>query len=131
VTHPTLLLLVGALLLTGAAMAKRVGPPEVKPLTVGGVTYRAGHTADSRGNRGTVEAVDATTGKRRWLVTVYDVPYRPGLETDVQDVFIKSLEVEGTCLRVTDERGVVRCVDLETGAVKPVLPLPEAGSEKR
>jgi hypothetical protein len=100
----------------GPAMAKRAGPPVVPPLVHQGVTYRAGHARDDRGNRGTVEATDAA-GQRLWTVTVYEVPYTPGLETDVQDVFIARLGVDGRCLRVTDERGRAWCVDLRTGAV--------------
>ena len=122
-----LLFLVSVLLFESVAMAKRVAPPEVKPLVHQGVTYRAGHARDARGNRGTVEAVEVSTGKRLWIVTVYEIPYKAGLETDVQDVFIKSLAIDGGCLRVTDERGKSYCVELETGAVHRLISPHDAG----
>lgn len=125
--HGARLFFMGTLLLGGMALAKRVAPPEVKPLMHHGVTYRAGHARDSRGNRGTVEAVEASTGKRLWIVTVYEIPYQAGLETDVQDVFIKSLAIDDGCLRVTNERGKSYCVELETGAVHRVISPHDAG----
>lgn len=122
-----MLVVAGVVLLGSVALAKRVAPPEVKPLVHQGVTYRAGHARDPHGNRGTVEAVDASTGKRLWIVTVYDIPYKAGLETDVQDVFIKSLAIDDGCLRVTDERGKSYCVERETGAVHRVISPHDAG----
>jgi hypothetical protein len=127
VNHVARLFFAGALLVGGVALAKRVAPPEVKPLVHQGVTYRAGHARDARGNRGTVEAVEVSSGKRLWIVTVYEIPYKAGLETDVQDVFIKSLAIDDGCLRVTDERGKSYCVERETGAVHRVISPHDAG----
>jgi len=100
------------------AAAKRVAPAEVKPVVHDGVSFRAGHSADKNGNRGTVEAVDIQTGKRLWMVTVYEIAYQKGLETDVQDVFIKTLAIQGSCLLVTNEERATFCVDLKTHTVK-------------
>jgi len=97
--------------------AKRAKPAEVKPLVHEGVSYRAGHSADDKGNGGTVEAVDVHTGKRLWMVTVYEVPY-DDRETDVQDVWITTLAIEKRCLVVTNERQARFCVDLNTHTVK-------------
>ncbi len=112
-------------LLATASTAKRAAPAEVKPLVQGGVSFRAGHSADENGNRGTVEAVDVNTGKRLWRVTVYEIAYEKNLESDVQDVFIKKLAIQDRCLLVTTERRETFCIDLKTQAVKK---LPESAA---
>jgi hypothetical protein len=114
----TLSLVLLAALTPASVLAKRATPKPVQPLVRGGVSYRAGHLKDATGNSGTVEAVEVASGRQLWSVTVYQIPLRPGLETDVQDVFITRLELDGSCLRVTDERQVQYCIDLLTQRVQ-------------
>jgi hypothetical protein len=115
----------GTALVVQDAMAKRVAPPRVKPLMHKGVTYTAmgqplGKTAS--GKKGFVAAVAATdskTGKQLWRAKAYEIIYKPKLETDVQDVWIKSLQVKGRHLIVTNEKNQQFGLDLKTG--KPSL----------
>jgi hypothetical protein len=93
---------VAALILFGLLSplaAKRLPPPDVKPVTAAGVEYRAAHEryyegAKPAGLRNFVEAREAKTGKVLWRVTVYEIKYQAGLETDVQDVYITALELD-------------------------------------
>ncbi len=53
---------------------------------------------------GYLEAKDLKRKKVLWLSEVYSVSYVPGMETDVQDVFITSIVPEGKNLLITDEK---------------------------
>lgn len=93
-------------------MRKRVSPPDVRPVTLDGVRYEALHWGRARGlaqNGGYLLATDVVSGRALWTARVYAIDYLPQLETDVQDIFIRSLDVAagGRELRVVDERG--RC----------------------
>lgn len=105
----------------GLPAAKRVGPPDVEPVTIDGVRYEAVHWGRERGlgqNGGYLEAVDAASGASLWLLQVYAIDYDPDLEEDVQDVFIETLKAgpRGT-LKVVDERGRRYAVDPATRTV--------------
>jgi hypothetical protein len=112
-----------ALLLLGPAAAlvaaKRPPVPVVKPVTVGGVEYRVEHDRykgkDGPGGlREYVLARDAKSRKQLWKVMVYDIAYRPGLETDAQDVYITALEPDekkGLIVRTEDKKKSYR-IDL-------------------
>lgn len=103
---------------------KRVGPPQVEPVTVGEVRYEALHWGRERGleqNGGYVVAVDASSGRQLWTARIYRIEYVPKLETDVQDIFIRSIEpsANGRELLVTDERGRRFVLDLTTHDTRP------------
>jgi len=98
-------------------LAKRTAPAEVSPVVHEGVSYRAGYVHDERGGRGTLEAVEVASGKPLWTVTVYEVHYQNGLETDVQDVYIRTLAIQDGCVVVTTERDVSYCVNPKTRRV--------------
>lgn len=104
---------------------KRVGPPAVEPVIVNGVRHEALHWGRTQGldqDGGYVVAMDMASGHELWTVRVYRIDYLPGLETDVQDIFIESLVLaEGDRqLLVTDERGRKFMLDLASHAVMPV-----------
>ena len=104
---------------------KRVGPPDVAPVTVGDVRYEALPWGRERGldqNGGYVVAKDAATGRELWVARIYRIEYVPKLETDVQDIFIRSLAPsdDGHDLVVTDERGREFQLDLATHDARPV-----------
>src|SRR5262245_8195426 len=104
--------------------AKRPPASVVPPVSAGGVEYRAVHERDVKeGIKGLVEARDKKTGKALWRVKVYEVVYRPGLETDVQDVHITSLALNGRggLLVRTEDRKAYR-LDLTKRTVVPVPP---------
>jgi hypothetical protein len=104
--------------------AKRVGPPEVPPVTVGRMRIEAMHWGKDRGlgqNGGYIAAFDRASGNELWTLKVYDVHYDPKMESDVQDIFIKSMSKSffGQKLKITDEHDRRYVIDLDTQKVLP------------
>ncbi len=104
---------------------KRAGPAPVMAVSKGGVKYVAVQWGKARGlpqNGGYIAAVDETTGRELWLLSVYDVEYDPSMEEDKQDVFITRLSLARTPdrLLIEDERGRCYSVDLKTKWVSTV-----------
>ena len=95
------------------AMAKRGAPKPVPPVKAGNIEYRVSHE-----HMGTVEAWDLTTSKMVWRKEIYTVKYDEKLEKDVQDVFVKSIDLKGTVLTVKNERGSEYELDLTAQKVK-------------
>jgi hypothetical protein len=103
---------------------KRVAPPEIPAITIGGLRYEALLWGRERGlgqNGGLIDIVEASTGKSVGVIKVYAIEYQSQLETDVQDVFFESMtaSVDGKQLMVTDEKGRRFQVDLEQRTAKP------------
>ena len=92
--------------------ANRLDPITVSPLRYRGIEYRAPHW---NGKMGFIEAYDVNTGKKLWGKQVYKVIYEPMLETDVQDIFITSLKIDGGSLIVENEKGDRYRLDPTTG----------------
>jgi outer membrane protein assembly factor BamB len=112
--RPILLLIV---LSFGAspAYAKRGAPPDVPPIAVNGIEYSAPHwgrTSGKQQNGGYIEARDLKTGKLLWELRIYEIKYDPELETDVQDVFITSMQLADGKVYVANEAGDKFVVDL-------------------
>jgi hypothetical protein len=106
----------------GGPAGKRVGPPAVSPVTVGGFRFEVVHWGRERGfaqNGGYLAAVDPATGEEKWTVRVYETVYDPDLEQDVQDIFIRTLRVRDGRVEVTDERDRRFLVDPATRSVTP------------
>ena len=106
----------------GMPAGKRVGPADVNPVTTNGVRYEVLHWGRERGleqNGGYIVAVDSTSGKELWLAKIYKANYKPKLETDVQDVFIRSIELsdDNKLLNIIDENGHQFTLDLNTQKV--------------
>jgi len=99
-------------LLSGSMVhAKRNAPEDVPSIDRSKVEYRAPHAQ--------MGCVEAWQGKTLiWRRQIYVVKYTVGLERDVQDVFIKTIELKGNVLVVTNERKSEYEVDLETLEVK-------------
>jgi hypothetical protein len=104
-----------ALLLPSLALAKRVAPAKVEPVTYQGVRYIA---PNDDGRRGYIEAWDIRTNKKLWDLTVFTNRIDPTLEGDVQWVFIKELNIRDGALVVTSERDETYRVDLKTKTVR-------------
>jgi hypothetical protein len=100
------------------AYAKRDPPKEVRPVSQSGVEYSATYRGFDCGSRsavpetgGYVQARD-TSGRLLWELRVYEVKYDCNIETDVQDIFIKSLKIAGNDLQVVNEKEDKFVVDL-------------------
>jgi hypothetical protein len=109
----------------GMPKPKRVGQPDVEPVTIGGMRFEVLRKTRARGfdqNGGIIAAVDAVSGKEQWTLKVYTIHYIPKLETDVQDIFITALSklAKETKLLVSDERGRRFEVDIAARSVKPL-----------
>ena len=113
---------------TGPAMPApdRLPPPEVAPVTTGGVRYEVIHWGRDAGfeqNGGHIRAVDPATGASLWTLEVYHIDYDPdGIEYDGQDIFIRKMSKAwfANRLDIEDERGRRYRVDLKTRAVTAV-----------
>ena len=108
------------LLATLLAEAKRGAPAEVLPVTVGNIKYSAPHRNGTHKQMGFIEARDLKSGKLIWSRQIYAVKYDPDLEGDVEDVFIKSITVEGNHLIITNERNSKYQLDLNSLEVKVI-----------
>jgi hypothetical protein len=123
---PGYLVLLALMLIATPCLAKRTNPPEVPPVESGGIRYLAPNTS---GRVAYVEAWEIRNGKKLWTVAVFTNRIRPGLEEDVQWVYIRKLEVVDGRLVATDEEGRTHFVDLKKQAPeagKTVLILPDA-----
>ena len=97
------------------ASPKRAAPPEVGPVTIDGTTYRQ-HFGPVEGigqNSGLLAAWSPGADRPDWVIAVYPVTYRAGLERDVQEVYFASMaRGDGPVLIVTNERGKRFAVDV-------------------
>ena len=101
---------------------KRVGPKDVNPITLNGIRYEVLHWGRERGleqNGGYIVAKDSVSGKELWLSKIYSIEYKPKLETDVQDVFIRAIELsdDKKFLKIFDEDNRQFILDLATQKV--------------
>lgn len=108
--EPATLLVQAAEQLDASLDFESADEPEAVSLSLHGVRYQAVQWGKARGlpqNGGYISAVDEKTGVELWLVQVYQIKYDPGLEGDVQDVFIRKISVgkdENTLLIENDKR---------------------------
>jgi outer membrane protein assembly factor BamB len=112
--YPTVMAVVAAVIFLWPvlAFAKRRAPKPAPPVVSEGVEYRAPLSVEQPGH---VEAVELATGKKLWDTEVYHVWIMPLAETDVQWVFITSLQIQNGKLLVSNEDGRRYRVDLKTG----------------
>ena len=98
--------------------AKRAVPSKVLPVQVGSIEYSAPHRNGSNKQMGFIEARDLKSGGLIWSRQIYAVKYDLELEGDVQDIFIKSIAVQGNNLIITNERNSEYQLNLKTLHVK-------------
>ncbi len=110
-----LVLVAVSLLLPSLALAKRVAPAKVEPVTYQGVRYIA---PNDDGRRAYIEARDVRTNKKLWDLTIFTNRIDPTIEEDVQWVFIKALNIRDGALIVTSERDKIYRVGLKTKTVR-------------
>lgn len=100
-------------LVTTFVVAKRLPPKPVTPVVSEGIRY----SADGDGRNQYVVATDMKSGNKLWRVRVFHNQIKPGLEEDVQWVFITDLKLVGSSVFVKDERERCYSVDLKTRRV--------------
>ena len=113
--------IIGLCLLGGymsSVHAKRKAPARVEPVELAGVRYAVDPWATENGTRikgGVIKAHNLETNAVLWSLTVYVVEQTPGLESDVQDVFIKRLSIDPSKKRliIENERNHTYWVDVE------------------
>src|SRR3990172_9377104 len=94
-----------------SAWCKRSGAPVVEPVICDGTKCIA---PNDDGIREYVEAWDVKTEKKLWEATIFINSIQPGLEKDVQWVFIERLQCEKGNLLITDEHSRQFLLNLKT-----------------
>ncbi len=106
-------MIVLSLLSTPMVFAKRATPAQVAAVRMGEMELRA-----PTSQLGCVEAWDTKHNELLWRRQIYVVRYTAGLERDVQDVFIRSMEMKDNVLIVTNENQSEYVLNLETLEVR-------------
>jgi hypothetical protein len=91
--------------------AKRKTPKEVSDIRYDSLILQ-------RSEMEYVQALDSATKIILWKKKIYNVSYIPGMETDVQDVFIDSMYLQNKLLIIRNERKKWFSLDLQTLKVK-------------
>lgn len=112
-------------MIPGLPEASRAPPPVVPPVVHAGVRYEqlddqrlAGIDPDAN----YLVARDVVSNAVLWTLQIYRTEVVPGLETDVQAVYFKSLQLseDATELLIADEIGRHFVVDLAARSVRQV-----------
>lgn len=103
--------------------ADRIPPANVSPIIIEGIRYEVIHWGKDWGlwqNGGYISAIEMASGKELWVLKIYDVTYDPGMEKDVQDIFIKSMSKPffSKKLKIVDEKGRKFIVDITNRSVR-------------
>ena len=89
--------------------AKRALPKKVESVARDGIRYSAPVFSESSNHKqlsGYIQAWDTRANKKLWELKVYDIKYDPGLEKDVQEIYITSLTFDSAGnLIVANEAG--------------------------
>jgi hypothetical protein len=107
--------LLTALTMVPLSLAKRLPPPNVKPVLSNGVEY----SAHGDGTHAWVAATEVATSKELWTAKVFSIHthWWKG-EEDNQWVYISDLKLEPNALLIKDERERCYSLDLNTRRVK-------------
>lgn len=113
------------LLLANSAMAKRAAPAEIPAIVTEQAVFSAPHFAFENGmqqNGGVILAHDPKTKKLLWRMQIYKTTYTQTKETDVQDVFLKTLRYDEVhhLLIMSDETSRVFVLNLATKKVTQI-----------
>ncbi len=93
------------------SQAKRAAPKEVPDIRYDSLILQ-------RSGMEYVQALDSSSKKILWKKKIYNVIYTPGLETDVQDVFIDSMYLRDRQLIIRNESKEWFSLDLQTFKVR-------------
>lgn len=94
--------------LSSTVFAKRLAPPEVKPLTHAGLRYEIPHWVSdipkATHNGGYIRVVNTRNNVVICTKEVYVVKIDPQLESDVQDNFIRRIRIEKNEMIIESEK---------------------------
>lgn len=106
------------LLSLSSAFAKRSAPPEVSPIIHNGYEYSADYCGGLFSGKGVVIIKNIKTGVIVRRITLYRNVYIPFMETDVQWVFIKSMELlDNNTIRIINEGNQIFDLNIKTRIV--------------
>jgi hypothetical protein len=94
-------------------LSKRLSPSPVPDIIHNSVVYSAAFS-----DGGFVAAHDKNTKRLLWKIRVYRIHYQPGLEKDIQDVFIKKMVFKNGNLLIADEKNRRYLLNLRTHKVR-------------
>jgi hypothetical protein len=125
----TIILFVAAMvgiLMSHAVEAKRAAPAEIKPVLQKGLIFSYERHFDHKDHYSVfLICRDIQNARYLWKTKIYEVTTNPDLESDVQDIFLKSLDLKNTLLIAIDENGQEYRVASENGAsIQPNNPKP-------
>lgn len=125
VIHVAMLTLVSVFIVTSICYGKRK-PPEVlgaveyKDLIIVAIPSLLKYQKHTQKAGAYLEIRDKQTNNLMWWIQVYSIDYKKDLEKDIQDVFIKHLEVTGNEIMVVNELDMVFSINLDTKAVRQI-----------
>lgn len=101
------------------ADAKRAAAAVITPIVQGDHRYYYERADAPDGGSYSMNLVcsEGKTGQLLWKTRIYDKAVDRGLERDIQDIWLKSLSLNGNLLIAEDEKGGTYQVDLATGAL--------------
>ena len=110
--------------------ASRPAPPVVPPIEYQGVRYREEMGSYSYGgdqSGGYLVALDALTGKRLWMIKVYQLQHQDAAIDDI-GIYFKSMRLlaDRNSLEIENEAGARYLIDLEKRSVSVLF---EPGGE--
>lgn len=116
------LIFIIGVLISSSSHAKRKAPKPVLPIISGNYVYTVPHWSYENGTNqsgGYIQVLDTKTGNPIWGLQIYNTSYEQSQESDVQDVFITSTELNfwGNKLKVANELGHIYTVVLKNKAV--------------
>jgi hypothetical protein len=117
---------IGMFIVLSNAFAKRVAPTPVAPIEKDGLIYSAPPYVRFSDNvfaqaGGYIMARDMQTQRIKWLVQIYVTKYDKLMEKDVQDVFIKQIQLAGDVMTIKDEKNNTFSLNIKTLEIKPAL----------
>lgn len=98
---------------TNASYARRSPPVQVQSINANGIKIHPVY--DNLDDELKVSVVGEKADHTSWKTLIYTVKYQQDLETDVQMVFLTSIQLANGILTVRDERGNTYSVDTKTG----------------
>lgn len=103
-------------ILFNSAWAKRLPPAEINPIKYQKGTISQSFNRSSKGFSVKIISIDKA-GDIRWQTKILTGTYVEGMETDVQDIHLKSLEIDGAEIIAIDERGKSYRLDIVDGSL--------------